>query len=111
MNTMRAIGVAILLAAGAAMQAVAQDAARARGAEFIHIGSRVFDAVRYDAADQTLTLVFSSGAAYAYRGVPRDIYLDFTRIVNKGEYFSRNIRNRFPYERLDAYPSSWAARN
>lgn len=112
MNTIRAMGMAVLLAAGVAVGAEAQGPARERGAaEFIHIGSRVFDAVRYDQARRTLTLVFSSGAAYAYSGVPREVYLDFTRIVNKGEYFSRHIRNRYPYERIDAYPATWAARD
>ncbi len=83
---------------------------RGKNVEFHRIESRLFDAARYDAASRTLTIVFSSGAAYAYSGVDREVYLDFTRIVNKGEYFNRRIRNSYPCERLDLYPSAWAVR-
>lgn len=86
-------------------------AGSAWGAEFQRINSRLFDAVRYDEKTRTLTLVFGSGAAYAYDGVPREVYLDFTRIVNKGEYFNKRIRNRYPSERMDHYPNAWAARD
>ncbi len=82
-----------------------------RAPEFTRIGSRIFEAARYDASDRTLTIVFAGGAAYAYRGVPREIYVDFTRIVNKGEYFHRRIRKAFPCERIDRYPSAWATRD
>lgn len=84
---------------------------RNRVPEFTKIESRIFDAARYDAAQRTLTIVFASGAAYAYSGVPREVYLDFTRIVNKGEYFHRHIRNAYPCQRVDRYPAAWAARD
>lgn len=64
------------------------------------IRSRVFESVAYRAAAQELIIEFSNGASYVYFGVPREVYLDFTRIVNKGEYFARRIRSVYAYERL-----------
>ena len=93
----------------AVMLTGAVDAADAgRGVELIHVGSRVFESARYDNAQQSLILVFNDGAAYLYHDVPRQVYLDFSRIVNKGEYFSRHIRGHYNYVRLTAYPASWA---
>lgn len=103
--------ITIGLAAAVATMAAGEPWHRPRAAEFTRIGSRVFEAARYDAAERTLTIVFASGSAYAYSGVPREVYLDFTRIVNKGEYFQRHIRSVYPVERIDRYPSSWAARD
>lgn len=89
----------------------AEPVLRGKPAEFQRIESRLFEAARYDGATRTLTIVFSSGSAYAYSDVPREVYLDFMRIVNKGEYFSRHIRSRYPCERIDHYPSTWAIRD
>ncbi|MCO5061469.1 MAG: KTSC domain-containing protein [Kiritimatiellae bacterium] len=82
-----------------------------QGVEFHRIESRLFDAARYDASSRTLTIVFSSGAAYSYAGVEREVYLDFTRIVNKGEYFNRRIRTQYPCERIDEHATTWATRD
>ena len=73
--------------------------------------ARLFQAVSYDGATRTLTLVFHRGAAYAFHEVPRSVYDDFLRIVNRGEYFNRRIRKVYRYERLDRYPGQWCARD
>lgn len=82
----------------------------ARAAEFKPLGSRMFEAVKYDGATRTLTLLFHTGSAYAFYEVPRQVYDDFLRIVNRGEYFNRRIKKVYRYERLDKYPGSWCAR-
>ncbi len=79
--------------------------------EFQRIASRVFESARYDAARRELTIVFANGSAYVYRDVPREVYLDFTRIVNKGEYFAARIRKQYAFERVDRYPLAWTARD
>jgi hypothetical protein len=91
---------------------VAGGAARiAEAAPLRVVESRLFQAVKYDGATRTLVLVFHSGSAYAFRDVPRRVYDDFLRIVNRGEYFNRNIRKVYRCERLDRYPDGWCARD
>lgn len=88
------------------------EAARKRGeGEYRAVESRIFDAVKYDGSSRTLTLLFDSGSAYAYDDVPRRVYDDFVRIVNKGEYFNREIKDVYRVRRLDTYPAAWCARD
>ena len=75
------------------------------------VEARLFQLVKYDGATRTLTLVFHRGAAYAFHEVPRSVYDDFLRIVNRGEYFNRHIRKVYRYDRLDRYPGQWCARD
>ena len=96
----------MVLAAGGVEAARAKNVGNYRAVE-----SRIFDAVKYDGATRTLTLLFDSGAAYAYRDVPRQVYDDFVRIVNKGEYFNREIKRVYVGTRLDSYPARWCARD
>lgn len=111
MRGIRWVAVAGLLAMVATGGAA--EGARKKAAEgtFRYVESRIFDGVRYDGRKRELTLLFDTGAAYVYRDVPREVYVDFTRIVNKGEYFSRRIRKVYSGERLDAYPAGWCARD
>lgn len=90
--------------------AVGGGALNARGAEFKALESRVFDGASYEGKTRTLTLYFDSGAIYAFREVPRQVFDDLTRIVNCGEYFNRSIRKQYRFERLDRYPGVWCAR-
>lgn len=95
--------VGMLLVVGGSLQV-------AEAAQFRRIESRIFDGASYDGATRTLTLRFDSGSTYAFHDVPRQVYDDFLRIVNHGEYFNRHIRKRYRFERLDRYPHTWAAR-
>lgn len=94
----------LLLVAGGALR-------MAEAAPLRVVESRVFQAVKYDGSTRTLVLVFHSGSAYAFYDVPRRVYDDFLRIVNRGEYFQRNIRKVYRSERLDQYPGGWCARD
>lgn len=93
--------------AGLAHSENREAALRAEGFHPIH--SRIFDGVRYDDRTRTLTLLFDSGACYAFHDVPRDVFLDLTRIVNPGEYFNSCIRGIYTYERVDRVAPEWAA--
>lgn len=70
----------------------------------------IFEDVRYEAASADLSVGFPDGSVYVYHGVPVEIYQDLTRIVNRGEYFARNIRGRFAYERLPSAESKTMAK-
>ena len=101
------MGVALLIVSDPGAEA----ARRGGEGQYRAVESRIFDAVKYDGSTRTLTLVFDSGAAYAYLEVPRAVYDDFVRIVNKGEYFNRHIKRAYVMRRLNAYPASWCARD
>jgi hypothetical protein len=101
------IGLALLVVSGPGAQA----ARRGGEGQYRAVESRIFDAVKYEGSTRTLTLVFDSGAAYAYVDVPRAVYDDFVRIVNKGEYFNRHIKRAYLGRRLESYPASWCARD
>lgn len=50
--------------------------------------------------DATLDLEFHSGAIYRYFAVPEAVFQGLIVAESKGAYFNRNLRNRFPYQRL-----------
>lgn len=102
---------AMIVAVWVAMVMAARAAVPGQGTGFQYVESRIFDGVRYDGATRTMFLLFDSGSAYAFHDVPRAVYLDFLRIVNKGEYFNREIRKSYRWERVDTYPASWCARD
>ena len=52
----------------------------------------------YDPDMGELTVEFKSGSSYVYRGVPRDTFLGLQNAKSAGEYFQRQIKNRYPYE-------------
>jgi hypothetical protein len=50
--------------------------------------------------DQTLELQFRSGAVYRYFSVPAPVFEDLIIASSKGNYFNRNVRMRFRYQRV-----------
>lgn len=57
--------------------------------------SSVIRAFAYAEPDQVLTITFTSGRTYAYRGVPAEVAQGLRLAFAKGEYFNRAIRDRF----------------
>lgn len=49
------------------------------------------------ASDATLIVRFRRGTVYRYRTVPRAIVEALLAAPSKGAYFTRRIRNAFPY--------------
>jgi hypothetical protein len=70
------------------------------------LDSSVFTAAAYLPAKHMLYLRFGSGELYRYFNVPTELYHDFLAADSKGQYFARNIRDRFTCEHL---PRSRAA--
>jgi hypothetical protein len=56
--------------------------------------------VAYDNSTEVLRLEFRSRAIYCYFGVPHRIYRELLEAESKGSYFNRNVRGRFPFQRL-----------
>ena len=58
----------------------------------------------YDDLSRTLFVTFVSGDLYAYRGVEREVFAGLRAASSKGRYFSRRIRDRYPFVRMNPSP-------
>ena len=56
------------------------------------------------ASDATLVVRFRNGTVYRYFTVPRAILEGFLMAPSKGAYFTRCIRNAFPYTQVVEAP-------
>jgi hypothetical protein len=70
-----------------------------RGATTMSVDSSLIRSVTYG-ADATLTVRLHRGAVYRYFTVPRTVFEELLAAGSKGAYFSRHIRNGFPYQRV-----------
>jgi hypothetical protein len=72
--------------------------------QLVPLVSSTLASAGYDPALRRLEIQFLSGERYLYFQVPSHIYQQLIRAESKGAWFNRNIRNRFPFQRLS--PSS-----
>lgn len=56
--------------------------------------------IGYHRASQVLEIEFHSGALYRYFAVPAAVSDEFQKAGSKGRYFSRRIRGRYQFRRL-----------
>lgn len=66
----------------------------------VFVESTTLGSASHDAQATVLELQFRNGAVYQYFGVPPRIYSDLLRADSKGGYFNRNIRGKYPYQRI-----------
>jgi lysyl-tRNA synthetase class 2 len=57
--------------------------------------------IDYDAERAKLLVSFVSGERYVYVGVPDEVCRSFCESPSKGRFFRSEIRDRYPYNRLD----------
>lgn len=50
-----------------------------------------------DSADRLL-ITFTDGTSFAYRGVTKSTYRNFTLAPSPGSFFHRHIKDAYPYE-------------
>ena len=55
----------------------------------------------YDAEREKLFVRFVSGERYVYVGVPGEVCRSFADADSKGRFFQAEIRDRYPFNRLD----------
>ena len=60
----------------------------------------------YNPIIQTLEVEFNNGSVYQYFKVPQKVYRELESADSLGRYFSKNIRNEFPYERSNGKQNS-----
>ncbi len=58
--------------------------------------------IDYDADRAKLVVRFTSGERYVYVGVPGEVHRSFCEAESKGRFFQLQIRDRYPYNRLDS---------
>ncbi|MCF8504635.1 MAG: KTSC domain-containing protein [Caulobacter sp.] len=58
--------------------------------------------IRYEDDRQKLFVTFVNGGAYVYVGVPGEVHRSFVEAESQGRFFVAEIRDRFPYNRLDS---------
>jgi hypothetical protein len=63
------------------------------------VDSSLICSVEYS-TEQTFDLKFRPGATYRYFDVPQPVVEALITAKSKGAYFNRNIRTRFPCQRL-----------
>ena len=68
--------------------------------DWLPLDSSVFTATAYLPATRTLYLRFHSGELYCYFDFPPQQYRAFLASDSKGQYFSKNIRDRFRYQHV-----------
>jgi hypothetical protein len=63
--------------------------------------STAIDRIRYKENHGKLFVRFRGGGEYVYVGVPGEVHRSFVEAESKGGYFVSEIRDRYPYNRLD----------
>lgn len=63
--------------------------------------SSVIDTTYYDKENQTLKVVFRSGAVYIYYDVPEDVYVQFMKARSKGTFLNLSIKGSYEFERVN----------
>lgn len=68
----------------------------------MEVDSTAIQDIDYDAERAKLLVRFQSGERYVYVGVPGEVHRSFVEADSKGGFFQAEIRDRYPYNRLDA---------
>ncbi|MDO9223149.1 MAG: KTSC domain-containing protein [Caulobacter sp.] len=58
--------------------------------------------IRYEDDRQKLFVTFTNGGEYVYVGVPGELHRSFVEADSQGRFFVEEIRDRFPFNRLDS---------
>ncbi len=66
------------------------------------VESTAIQVIDYDAERAKLFVRFVSGERYVYVGVPGEVCRSFLDAASKGRFFQAEIRDQYPYNRLDA---------
>lgn len=66
------------------------------------VDSTAIRAIDYDQDHEKLFVQFTSGERYLYVGVPGEVCRSFLDADSKGHFFQAEIRDQYPYNRLDS---------
>jgi hypothetical protein len=71
------------------------------GVKMIEVSSSNVAAIGYDEANQILYVRFTNNMLYNYKGVPIGEFEGLQSAPSIGSYLHRNIKNLYPYERIE----------
>ena len=71
------------------------------GVGMVPVSSSNVDSVGYNDEQQILYVRFLNGSLYIYKGVSMYEYDGLLNAPSVGSYLHRNIRNAYPYERIE----------
>jgi hypothetical protein len=66
------------------------------------VDSTAIREIDYDSERAKLLVQFASGERYVYVGVPAEVCRSFVAADSKGRFFQAQIRDRYPFNRLDS---------
>lgn len=67
----------------------------------MQVESAAIREIDYDEERSKLLVRFQSGERYVYVGVPGEVHRSFLEADSKGRFFQAEIRDRYPYNRLE----------
>ncbi len=68
----------------------------------MEVDSTAIQEIDYDEGRAKLLVRFQSGERYVYVGVPGEVHRSFMEADSKGGFFQAEIRDQYPYNKLDA---------
>ena len=68
----------------------------------MRVESTAISDIRYEDERGKLFVKFEGGEAYVYVGVPGEVHRSFIEADSQGRFFADQIRDRFPYNRLES---------
>lgn len=67
----------------------------------MQVQSEAISEIDYDEARAKLFVRFIDGDQYVYVGVPGEVHRSFVDAESKGRFFAAQIRDQYPYNKLD----------
>lgn len=71
------------------------------GVDMVPVSSSNVDSIGYNEEQQVLYVRFLNGSLYIYKGVNAYEYDGLLNAPSVGSYLHRNIKNAYPYERIE----------
>lgn len=68
----------------------------------MQVESEAIREINYDADRAKLFVTFNDGDLYVYVGVPGEVHRSFLDADSKGRFFTYEIRDQYPYNKVDA---------
>ena len=68
----------------------------------MEVESEAINEIDYGEERAKLMVRFTSGERYVYVGVPGEVHRSFVGAESKGRFFQAEIRDKYPYNRLDS---------
>ena len=67
----------------------------------MQVQSDAISDISYDEGRAKLFVTFIDGDEYVYVGVPGEVHRSFIDSASKGQFFAFEIRDQYPYNKLD----------